>query len=1265
MCPIALVIERAVLLGFSNNAIKVSYEALKEALKKKFSANHALITAVNELENNPNSEGRRVTLKEEVIHAKVDDNPEILKFVEDLLNKIKEQTGEQIISQTQNNTMSGVNVGGNIVYNPVSIGTQTVESSHRPELNKESPYKGLKKFLFEDKDNFFGRDNLIDKLFDAVERSSLSLVVGASGSGKSSLVLAGLIPKLKKSLNSQTFYDFIFTPDEDPFASLSRSLRSTEKNYSFSESEARIALEAKAETLAKVIQDLKKKKERWLIFVDQFEQLFTTCEDLDKRKNFIEGLIQITETGDGSVQIILAIRSDFLEQLSIYSNLFNIASRNNLHLVEKMQPTQLRQAIEQPALKHGVRFEEGLVRQIIEEVEGQKGYLPLLEHTLSLLWDRECETIGSDGSPNIERCTLTKASYTALEGVRGALQKQVNEIYSNDLVEQEATKKIFMQLVKVVDTDSGRRAVSRTAPLNKFVDESLKKIIAAFVKVNLLVINTERDNNSQSQREVGTVEIAHEILLSSWDALKGWIEEEEELIRKKYWLEGERKQWEKIYNSTDKSKADNELLTGSRLDEFDELREKDAFKNIGGLGSEEIKYIEASVKWRISQDENEKDKERKEELSRAASLGRSALSLLDNGEELDAFVEAIEAGKILKRHEESNPVVLNALKEALRRRSERNRLEGHKISVNSLSFSPDGRTLASGSSDKTIKLWNVDTGKLIHLPNPLTHSSYVNCVSFNSDGTILAAGDADNMIKLWNVVTGQEICFPNPLTHSSYVNSVSFGPESNILATGSADKTIKLWNVDTGELLHTFKGHKGEVNSVSFSPDENRKILASVSADGKTKLWNVDTGKLLHTFKGHKGEVNSVSFSHNGEMLVTCSADGKTKLWNLDNHREICTFEGHHGRIESISFSSDSKTLATGGADTTIKLWNVDKKTEVCTLKGHHSRINSVCFSSNENRNILATCSPDSKIKLWDLDKHLDNQKETHTLKGHGDHVKSISFSSSENILVSVSSDKMIKFWNVDPENIGTEYRTPLKQNSDINSISLSPDGKILAAGDADKMIKLWNVDTGQEKLTLKGHSNFVNSVSFSPGGEILAAGDADNMIKLWNVFTGEVIRTFEGHSGEVNSVSFSPDGKILAAGDADNMIKLWDVVTGEFKHAFKGHKDYVTSISFSPDRNRKILASVSADLMIKLWDVDKETEICTLKGHGGLVYSVSFSPDGKTLATSSADSTIKLWDIDFWIQDLDTLMEKACNWVKVYLQNNSNVSESDRHLCD
>lgn len=554
-------------------------------------------------------------------------------------------------AQAQDNIVKDIHFASDntvFTFAPVQIGTKietqivqiSVDVITQKPLVKTSPYKGLKRFNFGDRDRFFGRDHLIAQLLQAVNQSSFSLVLGASGSGKSSVVRAGVIPELKKSLESVTqFYDFVLTPNNDPFDSLYRCLLSEEKDYSFRQADVEIAKKVGADTLSRVISELKRDNERWLIFIDQFEELFTLCQDVETRKSFIEGIVQVANSGDSSIRLVLAMRADFLEQFSFYPTLGALANQSNIHLVTEMHPDELCQAIEQPAALNGVVFEEGLVKQIIRDVEGQSGYLPLLQYTLNLLWETECRTFGADSRLNIEDQVLNRSSYAELEGVRGALQKRVNEIYKNLSQEQQtATKQIFVRLVNIVETDAGNKTVSRRAYRDEFSGSSVENTLNQFVDDNLLVSNyeysTEQPFSSQGSkvRQRATVEIAHEILLSSWDTLKRWLEEEKEAIILKNWLANETNQWFKSSLKND-SRANDDLLKGSRLEQILDFRDKGAFEKLGGLSPKEVEFVAASVEWRdrLRREAEEQEqrelnliKEALEQEKRAAAQERKA-----------------------------------------------------------------------------------------------------------------------------------------------------------------------------------------------------------------------------------------------------------------------------------------------------------------------------------------------------------------------------------------------------------------------------------------------------------------------------------------------------------------------------------------------------------------------------------------------------------------------------------------------------------------
>jgi WD40 repeat protein len=570
---------------------------------------------------------------------------------------------------------------------------------------------------------------------------------------------------------------------------------------------------------------------------------------------------------------------------------------------------------------------------------------------------------------------------------------------------------------------------------------------------------------------------------------------------------------------------------------------------------------------------------------------------------------------------------------------EANRLEGHSNGIMSIAFSPDGNTIASSSYDNTIKLWNLEGKELRTFTG---HSNCVMSVAFSPDGNTIASSSYDNTIKLWNL-EGKEL--RTFMGHSNWVMSVAFSPDGNTIISGSYDNTIKLWDLE-GKELRTFTGHSNWVMSVAFSPDGN--TIISGSYDNTIKLWDLE-GKELRTFTGHSNGVWNISFSPDGNTIASGSSDNTIKLWNPDG-KELWTLRGHSSSVCNISFSPNGKTIVSGSGDKFIKLWNLEGK-ELRTLTGHRNSVWSVAFSpiytafSQKIGNTVISGSSDNTIKLWNLEG-----KELRTFTGHSNGVRSVAFSPDGKIIASGSSDNTIKLWSLD----GKELRTLTGHSNAVMSVAFSPDGKIIASGSYDNTVKLWSLE-GQELRTLMRHSNGVRSVAFSPDSKIIASGSYDNSIKLWNL-EGEELQTLTGHRSMVMSIAFSPDGKIVASGSYDNSIKLWNL-EGEELQTLTGHRGWVISVGFSPDG--KIVASGSYDSTIKLWNLDGK-EMRTIKDHSDSVLSVAFAPDGKTIASGSSDNTIKLWDLD-----PELAISEACDWLRPYLTNNPNVSESDRQLCN
>jgi WD40 repeat protein len=584
---------------------------------------------------------------------------------------------------------------------------------------------------------------------------------------------------------------------------------------------------------------------------------------------------------------------------------------------------------------------------------------------------------------------------------------------------------------------------------------------------------------------------------------------------------------------------------------------------------------------------------------------------------------------------------------------------GHSETVNSVAFSPDGKTLASGSEDHTIKLWEVTTGRVLRT---LTgHSDGVNSVAFSPDGKRLASGGDDKTIKLWDVSTGTELHTLTGLGH--WILSVTFSPDGRLLASGNDYGGIELWDVASGTRLHEtgVELHSGtyakapefcycEVRSVVFSPDGKTLASGTGSAffikvsDYPVDLWDVASLTRLRTLAHHSLGIRSVAFSPDGKVLASGSEDQTIKLWDVKSGRELRMRMRQSLAVNSVAFSPDGKTLASVSDDKTIKLWEAASGSELRTLRGHSAPGRLVAFSPDGKT--LASGSGDETIKLWDV----ASGNELLTLRGHSYPVNSVAFSSDGKSIAS-SSWGTIKLWEAAS---GAQLRAVTGGSRPLTSVTFSPDGKTLAGAGSHNEIEVWDVSSGTRLRLLTGHAQSVTSIAFNPDGKTLASG-SDNEIKLWDLASGGELQTFKGNFFG-NSLTFSPDGKILARGNQSGTVKLWNVAsgtelrvlnTGTIKlwdvpnqlSVLRGHDCEVTSVAFSPDG--KILASASGDDPISysdrfygvpneimLWEVASGRELHTLTEHADEVTSVAFSPDGKTLASGSSDQTIKLWDV-------------------------------------
>ncbi|OQX01407.1 MAG: hypothetical protein BWK73_46200 [Thiothrix lacustris] len=582
---------------------------------------------------------------------------------------------------------------------------------------------------------------------------------------------------------------------------------------------------------------------------------------------------------------------------------------------------------------------------------------------------------------------------------------------------------------------------------------------------------------------------------------------------------------------------------------------------------------------------------------------------------------------------------------------------GHRGFVTSVAFSRDGNRLASGSEDKTIKLWNKNTGECLTTFNQ--HNKEVMSVAFSPDGSLLASGSLDKTVKLWRVTSGE--CLKTFDDHQDFISSVTFSPDGSLIASASFDKTVKLWCVISGKCLKTFDDHQNFISSIAFSPDGKTLVSGSFAS---VKLWDVASGFCFKTLESHQAAVLSVVFSPDGYTLASGSHDKTIKIWSRISGRCLKNFNQHTGAVKSVTFSPDGAILASGSEDGTVKLWDVNdgiclKTFERKSLSYIYRHVHSVAFSPNGRQ--LVSSYLDRVVKLWDVNSSeclkTFNQQSSNPVysvvfspdssklaSGSGDKtlklwdaitgeclkvfdqhqgkVFSVAFNFDGSKLVSGSDDKTLKLWDT---NSGKCLRTFDQHDDVILSVAFNSDGSKLASGSLDRMVKIWDVGNGTCLRTLDQHQVGVSSVRFSPADDTLASSSA-NTVKIWNISSGECLKIFDQHQGGVVSVSFSPDGSTLASNSLTS-VKLWNIANGECLTILNQHQEGVLSVAFNSVGTR--LVSSSYDKTIRVWDITSGKCLKILDKHEEKVLSVSFSPDGSKLVSGSDDNTIKLWDVE------------------------------------
>ena len=1132
--------------------------------------------------------------------------------------------------------------------------TSTLHFPDDEIIDLPNPYKGLLAFQEHDSHNFFGRDELIDRLISRISHAGSSetflAVVGPSGSGKSSVVKAGLVPRIRHGAieGSENWFIAEMYPGVNPLVELEAALLRIAVNPT----DSLLTHLQEDNGLIQAIQQVLPVDEniQVLLVIDQFEELFTLIDDNRLRQQFITILLDAINHNSNILHIVITLRADFYDKPLQYHD-FGELLRKRTEIVLPLSIQELEQAIRQPAENLGANFESGLVNTIISAVSEQPGMLPLLQYMLTQLFDQR------------QGRTLTLQAYEELGGVTGALTQKADTIYDQlPETQQDSIRQLFLRLVTLGEgAEDTRRRVHRTE-LERIPE--IDFILELFGMAYLLTFDHD------PKTRIPTVQVAHEQLIRSWDTFKGWVQENRDDLRIHRNLTTATNEW--LENERDAGF----LARDARLEQFELWQSQTDLV----LSDTEQDFLEHSLL--ADQERKQAEQERKAyeaQIARraqnfqritfglmivvVAAIFAVAMAMIQSNNAI-----SIQQTSVAREHEANTqvfvagetltpiPVTLDAVA-TLQDESYRFQVAGqgallqsqnendalafafeavsnnlppadvqsifYEIASNSynrmtfqvdadwfrnVAFSPDGLSLASISSDTTITIWStVDGQEQLTLSG---HDAKIRSVAYSPDGATLASASDDSTVKLWNINSGQERLTLSG--HSDWIRNIAFNPAGTILASASDDNTVKLWNANNGQELLTLEGHDRRVLNVAFSPDG--QTLASASSDTTIKLWDANSGQERLILSGHTSDVWSVAFSPDGQTLASASSDNTIKLWNINDGQEQRTLSGHTSKVVSVAFSPDGNTLASASEDHTIKFWNALRGEEILNLNAHVNEVWHVTYSPDGNT--LASTGSDNMVKIWNV----TSAKELDILRAHQSEIWSVAFSPDGKTLASASN--VIKLWDI---NTRQEVRTLEGHIFSVRHITFSPDGRILASASEDNSVILWNVETGDELATLEGHDFDVFSTAFDPTGQILASASQDNTIKLWAVETAQELATLEGHDSKVRSVAFSPDGQTLASASEDNTVKLWDVESQTELVTLGTHTAWVINLAFSPDGS--MLASGSEDQTIKLWDVATLQERLTLDTHIGDVWSVAFSPDGSVLASASSDKSVKLWD--------------------------------------
>lgn len=1136
------------------------------------------------------------------------------------------------------------------------------------------PYKGLAAYQTQDAQLFCGREALVDELLQRIRLHRVLVIGGPSGSGKSSLVRAGLIPALEAGAitGSESWRIALFTPGHDPVTDLYFQIGRTEQ-----ESAAKVTLQdlLTRPTMARHLASADDPNRPLLLCIDQFEELFTLAP-ASQREAFFVALAAMTDPADSMVRAVVCVRADFYGACASVPWLAERITDNQV-LVGPMTTPELRRAISEPARRAGLYLERGLLEAILDEAGSESGSLPLVAHALLETWLRR------------EGNTLTLQAFKAVGGVAGAISQSAEAIYEHhsDPHEREAIRRLFLRLVTPGEgTPDTRRLLPREEIARDSSPEVMRRVVDRLTEARLLTVD---DVN---------VQIAHEALLQTWPRLHGWIEECRDDLRTRQRISRAAAEW----NAG--GRDDDLLYRGTPLLSAQEW----ASRNADQLGPLERAFLDASAQNKARIEAVTAEKRRKaQRLRRGAvaalslfAVGATAASVaaflafreaqrneeraaIATAEARERFAGALGAAAYAHASEDpllalflaaesvaraeieppaydaraamlaarrslaqpgpfllGSPIVTtDAMAIALgpdarsmavagvggtidltepRTRIQRGpSLRGHRGGIRDLEFAPNGSWLVSVGADGTVRHWTLGAGLGARETLLGTIPDVVSGVDIDPTGALIASANGDGTVQLWDPLRGGALGEPFQVGPLGF-KVVEFSPDRRAVVAGYNDGTLYGWKLPSREpLFEPIRGaHTSNLSSLVFSP--GGEYFATASTDGSSVVFEYPTGRVLGPAFGSGMPVSVVTFSHDGNVLIGGTPNGELLLWDVvGEHLLGSRRAGHSQSIIDADLSLDGELLATLGRDQLVRLWTFessDSPGAVLQVPGRAAK--GVAFSADGG--LLAAGDSDGSVRVWDL----QGKELPLTLRGHQDQVWALAFAPDGLLLASADRGGELRLWNAATAALVWSAQA---HDEAVWSLAFGAQGaQLISAGDTG--LKLWDSTSGALVQELAHHAGRITRAVGSADGRLLATASTSGTVTLWDLPEGRILKQIAAADDLVWSVAFSQDGRRLATGSGDEVLALWDVTSGRRLAAFAGHSGGATDVAWLADG----VTVVASDRSGKLhwWDTDSGRRLSDpWPAHTGASWRLAVHPDGERLATSGDDGAIRVWD--------------------------------------